>query len=119
IQFAKTILLSTHRECDGDGLGAEIALYHALKKAGKNVRVLNVDDVPPKYHFLNHYDFLEIYQRPHKPVQDIDLTLIFDTNDERQLGSLYSVLKAQSKEILFIDHHPILAEGPIPTQGSY
>ncbi len=119
IKQAKSILLSTHRECDGDGLGAQLALYHALKKDGKRVRVMNVDDVPPKYHFLNHSSFLEVYQRPHKPLQPHDLALIFDTNDERQLGILYVELKKYSKEILFVDHHPILLEGPSPSAGSY
>lgn len=119
IKNAQTILLSTHRECDGDGLGAQIALYYALKKMGKLVRVLNLDDVPPKYRFLNHHNFLEVYQRPHTPITQIDLTMIFDTNDERQLGVLFKELKSKSKDILFVDHHPILIDGPKPTVGSY
>lgn len=119
IKAAQSLILSTHRECDGDGLGAQIALYHALKKAGKDVRVLNVDDVPPKYEFLEHKSFLEIFEGPHRPIVKTDLALIFDTNDQRQLGSLYEVLKAKAKEVIFIDHHPVLEEGPSPTSGSY
>lgn len=119
IKSAQNILLTTHRECDGDGLGAEIALYHALKKIGKSVRVLNVDAIPPKYAYLNHHSFIEIFEKPHTPVTDIDLTMIFDTNDERQLGSLFHTLRNASKHILFVDHHPILAEGPQPTTDSF
>ena len=35
IKKANKILLTTHREADGDGLGAELALFHALKKINK------------------------------------------------------------------------------------
>lgn len=118
IQNANSIVLSTHRECDGDGLGSQIALYHALRKLGKNVRVLNVDAVPPKYSFLEYSGFLEIYEGPHKPLQDCDLVLVFDTNDYRQLGRLYEQIRTHAKEVIFIDHHPPLEEGPSPTAGS-
>lgn len=119
IQSAQSIVLSTHRECDGDGLGSQIALYHALKKINKDVRVLNVDEVPVKYSFLKHDDFIQIYEKPHSALQKTDLGLVFDTNDERQLGSLYPELRRQCKDIYFIDHHPLLAEGPRPTSTSY
>ena len=119
IRSAKSLLLSTHRECDGDGLGAQIALYHALKKIGKQVRVLNVDDVPTKYGFLKVKEFVEIFLRPHTPIEPTDLTLIFDTNDHRQLGPLFPELEKRSKEIIFVDHHPVLEEGPHPTAGSF
>ncbi len=118
IQNASSIVLSTHRECDGDGLGSQIALYHALKKLGKKIRVLNVDAVPPKYSFLEYQGFLEVFEGPHKPLEKCDLVLVFDTNDYRQLGKLYDELQKASQEVIFIDHHPPLEEGPLPTKGS-
>lgn len=118
IQNAQNIVLSTHRECDGDGLGSQIALYHALKKMGKNVRILNVDAVPPKYSFLDFQSFIEVFEKPHRPLEKCDLALIFDTNDFRQLGRLYDQIKLHATEIAFVDHHPALEEGPLPTVGS-
>lgn len=118
IRQAKSIVLSTHRECDGDGLGSQIALYHALRKMGKDVRVLNVDPVPPKYAFLEHESFLEVYTDSEVPKLEADLALVFDTNDFRQLSGLYDVLKKGCPQVLFIDHHPPLEEGPAPTEGS-
>ena len=44
---AKRILISTHVQPDGDGLGAEIALYHYLKRARKSVRIYNPDHLGP------------------------------------------------------------------------
>lgn len=119
IQKSKSLLLSTHRECDGDGLGAQIALFHALNKIGKIARVLNVDEVPAKYEFLRVKEIVEVFLKPHTPIAKTDLTLIFDTNDPRQLGKLFPELEERSGEIIFVDHHPLLEEGPHPTSGSY
>ncbi len=119
INKADTILLSTHRQCDGDGLGAILGLYHALKKIGKNVRVLTVDGVPRKYSFLEPEKYLEIFEEIKTPIEPTQLAMIFDTNDRRLIEPLYTALEDKCDEILFIDHHPILNEGPEPTAGSF
>lgn len=119
IKNSKSILLTTHKQCDGDGLGAALSLYHALKKVGKHVRVMTVDEIPQKYHFLEVHKYVEIFESPHKAIADTDLALIFDTNDERLVEPLFSTLKQKCKDVLFVDHHPILNDGPKPTLGSF
>ena len=118
IKAARSIVLSTHKQCDGDGLGAEMALYYGLKKADKNVRVLNVDGTPKKYDFLSVEQIVQTFEGPHDPLVSTDLALIFDTNDRRLLEPLYQTIEAQCAEIAFIDHHPVLKHGPTPTSGS-
>lgn len=119
IEAANSIILSTHKQCDGDGLGAQLGLFHALKKLGKNVRVLCVDEVPKKYRFLEPEKYLEVYEGPHAPIDATDLALIFDTNDRRIVEPLYSELSKKCSQILFVDHHPVLNQGPEPTAGSF
>ena len=119
INSAKSIILSTHKQCDGDGLGAIIGLYYALKKANKDVRLFTVDEVPRKYHFLKFDEFLEIFEEPHAPIEATDLCLIFDTNDFRMVEPLYSEVSKKCTDVLFVDHHPILNDGPEPNAGSY
>lgn len=118
IRAANSILLTTHKQCDGDGLGAMLGMFHALKAMNKNVRALNVDSTPPKYHFLEPDKHIEYYDGKFTPVAATDLTLIFDTNDKRLVSPLYEELEKKSNKILFIDHHPILQTGPAPTTGS-
>lgn len=119
ISAANSVLLSTHKQCDGDGLGALLALYHGLRKTGKKVRILLVDAVPKKYSFLEPEKYLEIFESPHAPLESTDLALIFDTNDRRLLEPMYASLEKTCREILFVDHHPVLNQGPEPTAGSY
>ncbi len=119
IQGAQSVILSTHKQCDGDGLGALLSLYHGLRKSGKKVRVLLVDAVPKKYAFLEPEKHLEVFEGPHSPIEATDVALIFDTNDRRLVEPLYSSLQKNCREILFVDHHPVLNQGPEPTAGSY
>lgn len=119
IRKSETIILTTHRQCDGDGLGAELAVYYGLKKMGKKVRVINVDRTPRKYHFLKTDDIVSYFEEWVKPEElSADLALIFDTNDSRLLPGFYSYLEKNVEKIVFIDHHPILKSGPKPTEDS-
>ncbi len=119
IKAAKSVLLTTHRQCDGDGLGALLALYHGLRKSGKKVRALLVDEVPKKYLFLEPEKHVEVFSCPHAPIETTDISLIFDTNDRRLVDPLYDSIQNSCREILFVDHHPVLNQGPEPTAGSY
>lgn len=119
IRKSKSIVLSTHRQGDGDGLGAQLALFHALKKSGKKVRVLNVDETPRRYQFLQTGRYIQAFESEHDPLEKTDLALIFDTNDHRLVEPLFSELKKQCQQVIFVDHHPALLQGPQPTVGSY
>lgn len=119
IQNSKDILISTHKQCDGDGLGAQLGLYHALQNANKNVKVINVDEVPLKYSFLDFKGHIQDFTQNRTLPASADLCLIFDTNDERLIEPLFSELKKICKKIAFIDHHPVLKKGPLPSQDSW
>ena len=119
IRGSQTILLSTHRQCDGDGLGAELAMGHALRKIGKDVKIVNVDSTPKKYRFLKPDSQIQYFETDQDLPASFDLTLIFDTNDERLLMPLFPELKKRSKIVTFIDHHPVLQQGPRPSVTSY
>lgn len=120
IQAAQSIVLTTHKHCDGDGLGAQLGLYHGLKKLGKKVYVLNVDPTPYKYRFLSPDEHIQYYETNSKiPAQHFDLCLVFDTNDHRLVEPLYSKLAPLCSDVVFIDHHPVLTQGPAPTANSW
>jgi len=103
---AKRVLISTHALPDGDGLGAESAIFHYLKRAKKACRVYNPDPLPKRYRFLDPKG-----THLHGPQQvelwdTCDLWVIVDTNDPRRLGKLWGELSLRAKKIVFLDHHP-------------
>lgn len=119
ILSSESILLTTHKQCDGDGLGAELAVYHALKSIGKRVSIINVDSTPKKYRFLEADKIIIDFEKNPNAMTGADLVLIFDTNDPRMVEPLYSQLEKKAKAIIFIDHHPLLLKGPQPTARSW
>jgi bifunctional oligoribonuclease and PAP phosphatase NrnA len=116
IKSAHRILLTTHKDCDGDGLGSELALYHGLKKMGKDVQIVHVDALPKRYENFLNKDLFTIY-KPGLFNSNFDLCLIFDTNDERLIEPLFSEVQNFCKNIVFVDHHPLLKSGPLPKKA--
>ncbi len=103
---AKRILISTHVQPDGDGLGAEVALYHYLKRAGKSVRICNPDDIPGRYQFLDPKKSVLLGPGKQKAWDKCDLWIIVDTNDPRRIGAVWNEMALRAKRIVFLDHHP-------------
>ena len=105
---AKRILISTHVQPDGDGLGAEVALYHYLKRARKSVRVYNPDHIPKRYQFLDPEGTILLGPGEVELWDQCDLWIIVDTNDPRRLGKVWNEMPLRAKRIIFLDHHPDL-----------
>jgi len=106
LEEAKRVLISTHQLPDGDGLGAEAALFHYLKRARKACRVYNPDLLPKRYRFLDPKGQILLGPTEVELWDTCDLWVIVDTNDPRRLGKLWQELSLRSKKIVFLDHHP-------------
>lgn len=109
---AKRVLISTHALPDGDGLGAEVALFHYLKRARKACRVYNPDLLPKRYRFLDPKNTILLGPGEVELWDTFDLWLIVDTNDPRRLGKLWGELSLRAKKIVFLDHHPEIPGHP-------
>jgi phosphoesterase RecJ-like protein len=105
---AKRILISTHAQPDGDGLGAETALYHYLKRARKSVRIYNPDSTPKRYKFLDPESNILLGPGEVELWDQCDLWIIVDTNDPRRLGKVWPEMQLRARKIVFLDHHPDL-----------
>lgn len=103
---AKRVLISTHHLPDGDGLGAEYALFHYLKRARKACRVYNPDPLPKRYRFLDPKGAILLGPGEVELWDTCDLWIIVDTNDPRRLGKIWPEMSLRAKKIFFLDHHP-------------
>lgn len=119
LKSAKSVVLSTHRNSDGDGLGAQIALYYGLRKLGKQAVILNPDRPAKKYGFLNTTSLVQTPDSGSTALEAADLALVLDTNDRRLVEPLMTDLERTCDEVVFVDHHPVLEQGPKPNPGSY
>jgi len=102
IEQADSIVLITHCNPDGDGIGSELALYEALISRGKHVSIRNRDGIPRIYNFLAYaekvekFDWVSCQDSP-------DLIISLDCGSFKRLGMPQAI--QQETTLINIDHH--------------
>ncbi len=114
IQKSDRIMLTTHENPDGDGLGSECGIFYHLKEVGKDVRIVNYSDLPFEYKYLNNDNIFESYNKSlHETwIKDVDLVIIFDVGDYVRIRTIKNAIKKYSLKTMNIDHHPHPDEHP-------
>ncbi len=102
IASADKILLTTHCNPDGDGIGSQQAMYDALIAMGKNVVMHNCDGVPRIYSFLKYTDQVTMGSWS-ADSQDADLVIALDCGAKGRLGMADSFY--EGAQLINIDHH--------------
>jgi phosphoesterase RecJ-like protein len=99
LKGCSSVLISAHKNPDGDALGSQLGLMLALDKMGKSVFVHNLDPVPEIYRFLPHTDRIRVG----KPVQGrYDAFIVVDADPPRT-GLFEATYPAGV--LINIDHH--------------
>ena len=112
IQESQCILLSTHMNGDGDGLGSEIAFYYYLKSLNKECRIINPTPLPYNYTMIDPDGVVEEYSNSmNKWLSDVDLTIVFDIGDHRRVGKIGKQVYGKCISVS-IDHHPARDDHP-------
>lgn len=105
---AKSIVLTSHIDPDGDAIGSCVGLYHLLRASGKDVCIIMHSPVPANLRFLIHTT--EFYQASDTASKDkvssADWFCILDLNHASRLGqSVQDVLTHFTGHTVLIDHH--------------
>ena len=108
IDAAETVMLTTHENPDGDGLGSESGLYYHLTEEGKDVRIINYSPLPTEYEYLNEDSIFESYDESiHDSwLKNVDLVIIFDVGDYVRIRTLVHPIERYGLKTMNIDHHP-------------
>lgn len=97
---AKEVVIVGHENPDGDCIGSMLALYLALKKKGKNVRIISKDVVPKNLYYLPHVNDIEIINNANFYC---DVLVLLDTGEIERTG--ISNIEKIYKKLINIDHH--------------
>lgn len=103
-------LISTHKFCDGDGLGAGLALYHGLKQKGRTVSFLTLEKPHLKYQFMDKQNIIRVFDKEKTNISKETVLIFVDVNDTRIIEPLYSSAKQKGCLVYFIDHHPLVVK---------
>jgi phosphoesterase RecJ-like protein len=107
LQAARSILITTHRSPDGDGIGAGAGLAAALERLGKTVTLYSADPVPGRYTFLSGVSkFVDVLPADAR----FDASVVVDCADLRRLGPHFPDA-ARRGTLVYLDHHATLGSG--------
>ncbi|RCK77393.1 MAG: 3'-to-5' oligoribonuclease A [Ignavibacteriae bacterium] len=107
IKQHNSFIITSHVNPDGDSLGCELALARFLKKLNKIVHIINHNETPKFYEFLDKNNEIQKYfpEKHNELIKNSDVIFILDTNQPNRLRSLEEpVLKSPAIKIV-IDHH--------------
>ena len=104
---SKRIVLTTHINPDGDGLGSEVAIAEWLVGRGKDVTIINDSSTPAVYEFLDPHRRIRQFDpgRDAPVITAADLICVVDTNQSSRLREMESFVLASRATKICIDHH--------------
>ena len=103
----KRFVITAHETPDGDAIGSECAMVHALRGLGKEAIILNADPTPKKFAYLDTDGSVGVLQAEGQLPTDIAeySLLMLDTNDINNIGQVKSLVLPRVREYFIIDHH--------------
>ena len=108
ISLKSRILLTTHENPDGDGLGSEVAMYHHLIENKKDVRIINCSPTPDMFDFINLDNCIETFNedRHLEWIKECELIIVFDVGNFSRTRDIKSMADKFNIPVMNIDHHP-------------
>lgn len=100
-------VITTHRNPDPDGVGAELGMLHFLQSHGKEAIILNADPLADRLHFLDPENQIGHAKEDGSfslPFRDPFL-LSLDNSDLDRTGPLQQLVHPDRKNCLILDHH--------------
>jgi phosphoesterase RecJ-like protein len=105
------VVLTTHVNADGDGVGSEVGLWHLLQARGVSAAIANPTPVPERFHFLLPAG-ADRSDRAVKELEQADLIAVLDIGDLNRVGDLGHRVAARGVPVACIDHH--VSPGSLP-----
>ena len=114
----RRVVLTTHVNPDGDGLGSEVGLAHMLKALRVDVAVANPTPTPPRFDFLfRDLPGLDRTAEAVKTLRKADVIVVLDIADLGRLGMLSDTVRDAGVPVACVDHH--VSEGVLPDGPRY
>ena len=108
ISSSNRILLTTHENPDGDGLGSEVAMYHHLCDEKKDVKIINCSITPSMFDYINEGGCIETYNESYhlEWLKKCELVIVFDVGDFNRTRDVKEAVEKFNIPVMNIDHHP-------------
>ena len=101
---AQHVVLTTHVNADGDGVGSEIGLWYLLRALGVSVTIANPTKIPERFNFLIP-EGADASANAIREIERADIVASLDIGDLSRLGNLATVINSRQPPFVCIDHH--------------
>lgn len=105
----KYIVITSHRNPDGDAIGSSLGLQLYLEKLGHNVQVMYPSDYPDFVDFLEGIDKVSIYDEDpdgcNMTLEAADLIFCLDFSSLQRIDDMGAFIGALDTPKIIIDHH--------------
>lgn len=107
----KDILITSHRNPDGDAIGSSLGLYHYLIQLGHSVKVAFPSEYPAIFAWMPDANRILIYdiepETTQKAIDNAEIIFLLDFNSLDRIDKMGELIAAREGEafIAMIDHH--------------
>jgi len=110
LSIPKSIVITSHRNPDGDAIGSSLAMYFYLNQLGHTVRMVIPSEYPEFLEWMPAIDDIIVYDlqqdRSRELMQNADIVFCLDFNSLDRIDKLGEILHTDSKaKVVMIDHH--------------
>jgi phosphoesterase RecJ-like protein len=95
-------LITSHKDPDGDSIGSQMGLYHALFSSGKRVYIVNQGAMPEKYAFLDPNNTIHFIDAP--PPFEPEVVFVMECPAFDRIGFVQKLIPSAAA-VINIDHH--------------
>ena len=106
----KKIVITSHRNPDGDAIGSSLGLYHYLVQLGHSVTVTFPSGFPPIFEWMPDSEEIIIFDvqqaLTRKAIEEADVIFALDYNSLDRIDKMGEIIRPLSKKPkIMIDHH--------------
>ncbi len=109
LSIPRNIVITTHRNPDGDAIGSSLGLYHFLNEFGHTVRIIVPSEFPEFLNWLPHSDRIIIFDidpdEPKELLQKADIIFCLDYNSLERVDKMGEIIAPLKCPKVLIDHH--------------
>lgn len=108
IQACKHVVITTHRNPDGDAIGSSLGLLHALRYSGILCTVILPNTCPHNLQWMPGASTMMVWNGDEKQrtiIAEADAVIVLDLNTLSRLDGLGEAIGELAQKIVNIDHH--------------
>ncbi len=109
LEVPRDILITSHRNPDGDAVGSSLALYHFLKNYNHQITIAFPSEFPAIFNWMKDSDKILIYDMDYeelnRKINKVDLVFSLDYNGLDRIDKMGEAIAKSGKPIAMIDHH--------------